>query len=90
MPHTYILSTIYDGDVTVLAAGNDLEKLRDKLRAEARRVVGTGEYTTPLRKKLKTEILAKLKKPKIMSWDDGEIEDLYSIEIKKVPLYNKV
>ena len=88
MPKTFVLITLYQGDTNILAAGDDLERMRRALRAEARRVVSTGEYDTPSRKELKAEILAALKKPDIMSWDDGEIEDLYSVEIKEIPLWN--
>lgn len=88
MPKTFVLITLYQGETEVLAAGDDLDRMRRALRAEARRVVSTGEYNTPSQKELKAEILAALKEPNIMSWDDGEIEDPYSIVIKEIPLWN--
>jgi len=89
MAKTYVLTSNYYGDTDIIAAGNDVDKLRQLLRKDARRVVSTGEYNTPLRKELKAEILEALKDPDIMKWDDGETEDLYSLSIIEVPLYVK-
>jgi len=87
MSRTYVLSTNYDGDVTILAAGNDLERLRKRLRSKARSVLDNCPYFSPEHLR---EVLGKLDNPNIMEWDDGEVNDLFSIEIKKVPLYDKV
>lgn len=90
MKKTNVLCSSYQGHVEVLAVGNDLDKLRNILRKAARHVVSTGEYNTPSRKELKAEILAELKKPKIMNWNDGETEDLFRLEIQhKVPCHDK-
>ncbi len=89
MAKTYVLTSNYYEDTDIIAAGNDINKLRQLLRKDARRVIRDGDYDSPKRKALRKERLEALKNPNIMEWDDRETEDLYSLSIIEVPLHDK-
>ena len=89
MATTHVLTSYYDGDTDIIAVGNDIDKLRQLLRKDARRVIRDGCFDTPERKALRKKCLETLKDPDIMEWDDGETEDLYSLTIDEVPLHDK-
>lgn len=89
MANTYVLTSNYYEDTDIIAAGNDINKLRQLLRKDARRVIRDGDYDSPKRKALRKKRLEALKDPDIMEWNDGETEDLYSLSIIEVPLHDK-
>lgn len=89
MAKTYVLTSNYYEDTDIIAAGNDINKLRQLLRKDARRVIREGDYDSPKRKALRKKRLEALKDPDIMEWNDGETEDLYSLSIIEVPLHDK-
>lgn len=89
MAKTYVLTSNYYENTDIIAAGNDINKLRQLLRKDARRVIRDGDYDSPKRKALRKKRLEALKDPDIMEWNDGETEDLYSLSIIEVPLHDK-
>lgn len=89
MATTYVLTSICDGDTNVIAAGNDIDMLRQKLRRIAHVLIRKRNYAAPERKALRKERLEALKDPDIMEWDDGETKDPYRLSIKEVPLHDK-
>lgn len=89
MNYTYVLIKNYDGDVEVLAAGNDLSALRTRLVRHARHVIANSDFESPGRKALKKRLLEDLNNPLIMNWDDEDYGDLFSLHIQKVPSAEK-
>ena len=83
---TYILYTVYDLETDIIAAGDDLERMRRYLRTDARRMIKSNDYSG--REELKKEITDALNDPNIMGWNDGEINDLFAIHIEEIPLWN--